>query len=97
MPHQETRSPNPGERDLYIAGEYKRNYIIVQKEILQDLPDDDARLKWIERYGRTFHDLAADNGKFHELLTAEKPDLKQIRGLVERTADAERQERDLLH
>ena len=97
MPHLEKQPSSEDERDLYIAGEYRKNYIVIQKEILKGLPDDDSRLRWIERYGRTFHDLAADNQAFHDLLTADQPDLDRIRGLVERTAEAERQESDLLH
>lgn len=86
-----------GDKNVFIAGEYKKNYIIIQKEILKELPDDQARLDWIERYGRIYHDLAADDQTFHDLLTAESPDLELIRRHVEQTAADQAEESQMKH
>lgn len=86
-----------GDKNVFIAGEYKKNYIVIQKEILRELPDDQARLDWIERFGRIYHDLAADDQTFHDLLTAEPPNLGLIRRHVEKAAADQAEENQIKH
>jgi len=67
--------------------EYGQRYIDVQRMILADLAVEQQRLDWAERYGAAFHELAASDRSFHELVTSEKPDIAEIKRRVEEHGD----------
>ena len=72
--------------DLRLMKEYGPRYVEVQRLILRELPDERSRLAWTEHCGKTFHDLAAADPSFHELVVAEHPDIAEIRRRVEQAA-----------
>jgi len=75
-----TAEPAP---DRNLIKEYGSKYIEVQRAILAGLPTEDERLEWAGRYGGAFHDLAAVDVSFHELVMSEKPNIGEIKRRVE--------------
>jgi len=73
--------------DRQLMQEYGGKYLEVQRLILGELPDESERLAWANRYGQAFHDLAAADASFHELVMSDRPDIAEIKRRVEGYGD----------
>jgi len=74
--------------DPELLREYGQKYIEIQRLILAGLPTEKERLAWAERYGGSFHDLAAADSLFHELVISDSPDIQEISRRVIEYADS---------
>ncbi|HTM68466.1 MAG TPA: hypothetical protein VL426_04145 [Candidatus Binatia bacterium] len=80
MPNPETHGyvpepPRPAETDPWKAA------LLVQRELVGRLPDDESRIRWISAHGAEFRRLFDDDPAFHELVM--KRDLEGIEKRLE--------------
>ncbi len=64
--------------DTRLAREYRDKYYSTQAKILKSFGDEKAREAWAVEHAKTFHDLAASDPEFHDLLIAPEPDIPEI-------------------
>ncbi len=74
--------------DIRLAREYRDKYYRTQAEILATFKDEKDREAWATAHAKTFHDLAASDPGFHDLLVAPEPDIPEIlRRIAEKEAE----------